>query len=280
MTMGGYRVSTHDIIVQDGPGGQNINGLRGPRRNRGPRAGWAPLWLAALLAVLLLIGAGIAYRAAASGLRRIRDNPVALPVPLSAIPMHIGDWKGQNVSLPSTTEDYIRTNFADDYVSRLYVNTVEGIKADIYVVYCCTYPSGLLGHKPDVCYPSNGWTHDSTTPMEITSRLGQKIPCLMHEFHRTRPVYEQASVLSFYVLNGEITLREREFSGFFDRRPNISGNPARYVAQVQVSSGFDRAAQSAAADLVDTILTFLPDRHGRVKAASVPAASAESGRSR
>jgi len=73
-------------------------------------------------------------------------------------------------------------------------------------------------------------------------------------------------VLSFYVLNGQVTLRERDFSGFLDRTPNISGNPARYVAQVQISSAFEPSAIAAARDLVDTILTFLPDRHGYVQA--------------
>jgi hypothetical protein len=75
-------------------------------------------------------------------------------------------------------------------------------------------------------------------------------------------------VLSFYVLNGRITLSERRFSGFLDRTPNVSGDPARYVAQVQISSPFEQSTRLAARELVDTLLTFLPDRQAGVEAAA------------
>lgn len=228
----------------------------------------ASVWLAGVLAFVLLIGAGVAYRVAASRLRWIRDNPPVLPMPLSTIPTQIGSWTGREVPVGPELEEYLRANFADDYVNRQYTDSAAGTWAGVYVVYCSSYPSGLLGHRPDVCFPANGWIRDYRTPTEITTRSGQKIPCLSHQFHKPPPAYEQVSVLSFYVLNGQITLRERDFSGIFDRAPNISGDPALYVAQVQISSALEPSVKAAARDLVDTILTFLPDRHGYVKAAS------------
>ena len=129
-------------------------------------------------------------------------------------------------------------------------------------------PADCWGIKPDVCFPAHGWIRDHTTPTEVTTRSGQVIKCLSHQFHKPAPEYGQVFILSFYVLNGQITLREREFSGIFDRTPNVSGNPARYVAQVQISSVSENSARLAARDMVDTILTFLPDRHGHVKAAA------------
>jgi len=235
---------------------------------KGSRTSSVSIWLAGVLAFVLLIGAGVAYRVAASGLKRIRDNPVALPMPLSAIPIRIGEWSGQEMPVETTTDEYMRENFADDYVSRRYTNTAEGAWADVYVVYCSSYPSGLLGHRPDVCFPAHGYIHDHTMETEVTTCSGQTVRCLSHQFHKPPPGYGQAFVLSFYVLNSEITLRERDFSGIFGRTPNISGNPARYVAQVQVSSVSERSARLAARDLVDTILTFLPDQQGHTKAAS------------
>jgi hypothetical protein len=235
---------------------------------RGGRRAAASVWLAGVLAFILLVSAGIAYRVAASGLKKIRDNPVTLPAPLSTIPIQIDPWVGTEMALPTTTDEYMKANFADDYVSRRYRHAAEGAWADVYVVYCSSYPSGLLGHKPDVCFPAHGWVRDRTTPTEITTRSGRKIACLSHQFHKPAPAYGQVSVLSFYILNGEITLRERDFSGIFDRSPNVSGNPARYVAQVQISSVSEQSARLAAQDLVDAILAFLPDRHGYVKAAA------------
>jgi hypothetical protein len=224
------------------------------------------MWLAIGLAVVLLVGAGVGYRAGASRLNLIFGNPVKLPLPLGAIPMQVGAWSGKEQPLRTTTEDYMRANFADDYISRSYFNKDKRIQADLYVVFCSSRPAGLLGHKPDVCLPMNGFTLDKTTRAEVVTRTGQKIPCRIQQFHKPPPDYSERFVLSFYVVNGQITLSEDEFSGFWGRRPNLSGDLARYVAQVQITALVDGSARLAAADLVDEILTFLPDRHGRVKA--------------
>jgi len=135
------------------------------------------------------------------------------------------------------------------------------------VVYCASRPSGLLGHKPSICFPAHGWIRDEVTATEVLSRAGRPVKCLLHRFHKPAPAHEQVFVLSFYVVNGQITLSEREFSGLFDRRPNVAGDPARYVAQVQISSFMEHAARTAAADLADTILAHLPDPNSVVEAA-------------
>lgn len=227
------------------------------------RRAFVSVWLAGAVALLLLLAAGTAYRVMASRLRTILSTAIALPVPLRKIPVQIGGWQGQELPIPAVTEDYMRTNFADDFISRRYKDAARGLWADVYVVYCASRPSGLLGHKPRVCLPAHGWIHDSTVPSEIVSSSGRPIKCLLHRFHNV-PAYQQVVVLSFYVLNGQVTLSEREFSGFFGRRPNIRGNPARYVAQVQVSSLVEYSARAAAREMVDTILSFLPDQDGAV----------------
>ncbi len=123
-----------------------------------------------------------------------------------------------------------------------------------------------MGHQPLRCYPGNGWIHDSTETSQFTSRARRPTNCLIHRFHKPSPSYQEIVVLNFYVLNGQITLSEDEFSSPWGRRPNIAGDPARYVAQVQVSSIFEYAARGAAADMVDLILAYLPDQQGHVTA--------------
>ncbi len=238
-----------------------VNAAKGAR-TFGPSIG-----AAGVLAFVLLIGAGVAYQAAARGLQRIRDSLV-LPMRLSTIPKQIGSWDGNDVPIASSIVEYMKTNFADDYVNRTYWSTAERASAGMYVVYCSSYPSGLLGHRPDVCFPANGFIHDHTSQTEVTTRSGRTVKCLIQQFHKAFPASGQAVVLSFYVLNGQITLRERDFSGFWGRTPNISGNPARYVAQVQITSISEPVVRLAARDLVDTFLTFLPDQKGQVKGAS------------
>jgi hypothetical protein len=224
-------------------------------------------WSAWVLAMLLLVAAGAGYRVMAARLKTALSTPIELPVPLSAVPGRIGDWVGRELPVPPSVKVYMEANFADDFVSRRYER--QGYWADVYVVYCSSRPAGIVGHQPRVCFPANGWVWEQTVPSEIVSRSGRTIKCLMHRFHKPSPAYQQAIVLNFYVVNGQVTLSERSFSSFFGRRPNISGDPARYVAQVQVSSVLEHSARAVATEIADTILAFLPDQEGHVGATSL-----------
>lgn len=220
-----------------------------------------------LLAILLLISAGITYRVLASHLKLVVKTPVALPVPLIAFPIQIGNWVGSDLTIPNTTEEYMKKNFADDFLSRRYINTATKAWADVYIVYCSSRPGSILGHQPRACYPGHGWINDSTELSQFTSRAGQQIPCLIHRFHKPTPAYEQTVILNFYILNGQITADENDFSSPFGRRPNIAKNPARYVAQVQISSVLENSVRSAAKEMTDLILGYFPDESGEVRVA-------------
>jgi hypothetical protein len=230
--------------------------------------GGTPVWLAAVVAVLMLITAGAAYRAASA---RMPDavTAVQLPVPLKQFPLQVANWVGSDLPIPETTEEYMRKNFADDFISRRYLNASQGQWADLYVVYCSSRPGGILGHQPRVCFPAHGWIHDGTVTSEIASSSGRPISCLIHRFHKPAPSFQEIVVLSFYILNGQITLSENDFSGWWSRMPNISGDSARYVAQVQISSVYENSIRTAAVQMADTILTFLPDQNGHQRAADL-----------
>jgi len=215
--------------------------------------------------IALLVLSGVVYRALASHLSLIAETPISLPMPLSVFPLKIGDWSGTDLLIPTTTKEYMEKNFADDFLSRRYINATSRAWTDVYIVYCSSRPGGILGHQPLVCYPAHGWIHDNTEQSKFTSRADRQIPCLIHRLHKPNG-YEQIVVLNFYILNGQITTNERDFSGIFGRRPNIAGNPARYVAQVQISSILENSILTAAEDMTDLILDFLPDRNGQVRA--------------
>jgi hypothetical protein len=199
-------------------------------------------------------------------LNLIVDTPLTLPVPISTLPVQIGSWAGNDLVIPTTTKEYMQKNFADDFLSRQYINTTTKSWANVYVVYCSSRPGGILGHQPLVCYPAHGWIYDSTEPSQFTSRSGQQILCLIHRFHKPAPMYDQIVVLNFYILNGQITTNENDFSGLLGRRPNIAGDLARYVAQVQISSILEDSVRTAAQDMTDLILDLIPDKNGTVKA--------------
>ena len=72
--------------------------------------------------------------------------------------------------------------------------------------------------------------------------------------------------MNFYIVNGQLTSDDGVFSGVGWRTPNIDGDPARYVTQVQISSVLENSIRTAAKDMIELILDFFPDRNGRVKA--------------
>jgi hypothetical protein len=229
--------------------------------------GAALVWFFWTLAIVLLIFAGITYRVLGSHLDLTADTAISLPVPLSAFPAKVGNWVGSDLSIPSTTKEYMKTHFADDFLSRRYINASANAWADVYIVYCSSRLASIVGHQPRVCYPGSGWVHDGTERSQFFSQSGRQILCLIHRFHKPAPTYEQTVVLNFYILNGQITTEEKDFSGLLDRRPNIAGDLARYVAQVQISSLLENSIRTAAEEIADVILDFLPDKDGKVKAA-------------
>lgn len=226
-----------------------------------------PVWFVWILAVLLLLSAGIAYRVPASHLKLLFSKPIELPVPLSKFPKHLGNWVGSELSIPAITREYMEKNFADDFFSRRYINSATKTWADVYVVYCSSRPGGIRGHRPRVCYAGHGWLHDSTEASQFTSQAGREIDCSIHKFYNQNLARDKIVVLNFYVSNGQLAAKESSFLRLFSRRPNISRNPGRYIAQVQISSVLESSVMEAAKGMAEVILDFLPDENGRVRAA-------------
>ena len=230
-------------------------------RMRQMRLGKISISLVWVFTVILLIFSGIGYRVLASRLKLVVESPIKLSTPLNAFPMEIADWAGKDVPIPANIQ---RVTGNDDFLNRLYINKSNNEWANIYIAYTAR-PRTMLGHRPQVCYPAGGWVHDSTQHSQVISNTGREIPCLIHRFHMPTERYEERIVLNFYIINGRITSDERVFSGISWRTPNIEGDPARYVAQVQISSVMEASTRTAVKDMTDLILDFFPDENGKVK---------------
>jgi hypothetical protein len=226
------------------------------------RTGKMPVFGVWILAVLLLVCSGITYRVLASRLKLVVDTPVELPVPLSTFPKQVGLWAGKDVPIPPNIQRAARN---DAFLNRLFINKLSNQWANIYIAYTA-HPRTMLGHRPQICYVAGGWVHEGTEPANVTSSTGRKLPCLLHRFRRPSPETEETVVLNFYIVNGQLTSDERVFSGVGWRTPNINGNPARYVTQVQISSVFENSVRSAARDITELVLDFFPDENGKVRA--------------
>ena len=220
------------------------------------RLGW-------LLATGGLLLTGTVYRIASSSLTAALGNPVLPAIALREFPTEIGGWRGKDVSIP---EEIRRVAGNDDFLYRFFVQEHSGRWVSLYVAYSGR-PGTMLGHRPDVCYIAEGWVYDNNKEVRLLSAEGKEISCLIHRFHKPDLMRKEIVVLNFYILNGQITRSESGFSGIGWRRPNIGGDAARYVAQVQISSVLENSVLAAAKDMTDRILDFLPDENGKVKAA-------------
>lgn len=223
-------------------------------------------WICWFCALMILITGGWAYRHYAPAWQGTGQTIIHLPVPLSDFPNHIGNWTGRDEPLPSTTESYMRQNFADDFFTKRYINTAQHMWASLYVVYCASRPAAIRGHRPDVCYINSGWIQDGTEPSQFTTLTGLKVPCLIHRYHKPPPDYTGVVVINFYIVNGRLTNSEDDLTRMVGRTPNTQGDPAKYVAQVEISSFLESDVRAAAADLVDRVLYYLPDETGFVHA--------------
>ena len=177
--------------------------------------------------------------------------------------MRVGHWSGKDVPIPANIQ---RIAGNDDFLNRLYINESKNQWVNVYIAYCGR-PRNMIGHQPQACYVGGGWIHDYTQPSKVLSSSGVEIPCLIHGFHRPLPETGEVVVMNFYILNGQLTNDEGGFSGVSWRTPNIAGDPARYVAQVQISSVLESSVRKAAQEMTDVVLDFLPDANGKVRAA-------------
>ena len=214
------------------------------------------------LAMVLLVVIGIGYRFVATKMNVIVTTPIKLDVPLSEFPMRIGQWVGRDVPIAETVLE-VAAN--DDFLSRLYVNDSRNQWANVYIAYTAR-PRTMSGHRPQVCYPANGWTQEGTEHIQIISNSGRTVKCLLHHFQKSTSETEEIIVLNYYIVNGRLTDDESVFTGIGWRTPNIDGDPARYVAQVQISSEFENSVREAAQDMVEVMLESLPDENGQVRA--------------
>ena len=222
----------------------------------------ALFWPNWILAISFLLLTGAVYRATAFRLKLIVQSPIILPVPLKVFPLTINDWVGKDVPI---LENIQRVAGSDDFLNRLYVNKLNDQWATVYVAYSAR-PRTMLGHRPQVCYVAGGWVHDSTEQSQFISSAGRTIRCLVHRFHKPSPQNDEIVVLNFYIVNGRFTDDEGVFAGDGWRTPNIAGDLARYVAQVQISSVLENSVRKAAEDMADLILDFLPDKNSEVRA--------------
>ncbi len=183
--------------------------------------------VAVLLATVWLIGGGTAYRALASRYARSPESVALPPGTLARLPLEIEDWRGREVPLD---EAIIQATDTDQCLNRLYARRGSRESVALFVAYGVRLRD-LMPHRPEVCYPGNGWTLKDRQEVDLRLHDGSTLPCRILRFNHGGLVNRHVTVLNYYIVDGQCSpdvelLRSKIW------RPSGGAN---YVVQVQVT---------------------------------------------
>lgn len=103
---------------------------------------------ASLLAVVILLLTGVAFKAVAY-------TPAVLErQPLATFPLQVGAWTGRTAFF---NPEMVAAVHADDYLLRSY-SRQGGVPLWFYVAYYGSQPPDSRIHSPAVCLPGAGWS--------------------------------------------------------------------------------------------------------------------------
>ena len=213
---------------------------------------------AAATAVALLLVSGVGYRLLAGYLDRPTDSvPMPRGTLAKAFPLQIGGWQGKEKPVE---ESVVERADCDDYISRTYVRGAEAVQ--LWIAYGVR-ARDLMPHRPEVCYPGNGYTLEDTRPVELPIGGGQQLECRTYQFSRGGFGAGPMTVLNYYIVDGQYSpdvtlLRSKALGG---------SAGIRYMAQVQIvasgggaaSGAASRSVQAFAVDSAEAIRGLMPD---------------------
>lgn len=218
-----------------------------------------PILLAAATAVALLLVSGGAYRLLAGYLDRPTDSvPMPRGTLAKALPLRIGEWQGKEKPVE---EAVVKGADCDDYISRTYSRGAEVVQ--LWIAYGVR-ARDLMPHRPEVCYPGNGYTLEDSRPLELPIGGGRNLECRTYQFSRGGLGAGPMTVLNYYIVDGQYSpdvslLRSKALRG--------SGG-IRYMAQVQIvasggggsaSDAASRSVRAFAVDSAEAIRGRMPD---------------------
>lgn len=219
-----------------------------------------------LAAVALLLGTGVGFRLLSQAIGASLGQIMTPSRPLADIPLKLGPWLGRDETLDERVLNL--KSFDDDFVNRVYHNTKDGRQVWLFIGYSGR-PYVHLEHRPELCYPSNGWQHIGEAEETLESPAGRAAPATLFEFRWVtgplvaRPLDGRQFVLATYFING-VYIGDSSDLRRFNARGRLLGRPG-YVARLQFSltATSDRAADAAvlrefASHFLDLIADSMP----------------------
>jgi EpsI family protein len=121
--------------------------------------------------------------------------------PLTALPMTLDGWSGQNVALPERVVDAVGL---DDYVNRVY-RDARTESVTLFISYYRTQRTGQTIHSPKNCLPGAGWQPLDSRRLRIP--IPGRDPLSVNEYLVARDT-DRVLVLYWYQERGRVIASE------------------------------------------------------------------------
>lgn len=184
----------------------------------------------ATFAILLILLGGWGYRTYDAHLNGTGGLAPLARGSLATIPLRLSGWEGTDAPLK---ESIFQAADCDDALQRNYQMRGDPKLICLYIAVGVR-ARDLVPHRPDVCYPSNGFTQKSRELVSIPLGEGKTIEANLYRFDPSHLSPNNMLVLNFYSIGGTTapdveTLRKSARGG---------QGSAGHVAQVQITRGF------------------------------------------
>jgi len=178
--------------------------------------------------LVVVLAGGIGFRALAHTYRSAGGSLVLPPGALDRLPLQLGDWHGEDVAVDAFI---VRASDTDQMIQRAYYRHSPPERVSIAVTYGLR-TRDLAPHRPEICYPGNGWVLAGERRLDIALPDGGALPCRLLHFDKGGLDARRLAVLNYFIVDG-IRTPDVELLRSTMWRP--SGG-IDYVAQVQVTS--------------------------------------------
>jgi EpsI family protein len=221
--------------------------------------------VAALVAIALLLGAGIGFRALDDYLSRPTHSVPLPPGTLARIPFRIGAWVGESVALDERVREATDT---DDLLNRRYALPGGHAGVELYVAYGVK-ARDLMPHRPEVCYPGAGWTLADKRTVELNLVDGEALGCRVLRFDHGGLDLRSIAAVDYYIVDGQYCpdvslLRSKAWRGSRGVRHVVQVQIAASATELRDLDAAEAAALKFAADSANIIRGVLPSDGDRV----------------
>jgi hypothetical protein len=208
--------------------------------------------LAIGIGVGLMLISGWGYRHLARYLDRPAETMAMSAGTLAKLPMNLGSWEGTDLPLESGV---VRALDAEDYLNRGYARYLGTEAVELFIVYGVR-GRDLMPHRPEVCYPANGWVLREADRDQLPIAEAENLECKIYHFDRSGLDFNAISVLNYYIIDGQYCpdvslLKSKAWRG---------SGALRYLVQVQISCplGLTRTSETTNRILRDFAVDSAP----------------------